>query len=242
MSNLIDTLGYSASFSIIAIALFLLARLRNKRLLIPFGLTFALYLGVDDLLTALGSKEQFAVIHGDWNWSGKIYSIALSFALILALQIDRKASGIVLPYKNNRSSLLLMFFLIALSATLGLIFSPSSPDLETLAFQATMPGLAEELTYRGVAPALLLGLFNRRHETSGSLWSAILVTALMFSIWHGLGLKGGAFTFDLVPASFTLIGGLAYGWLRFNSGSLLYPVIAHCAGNLVFQLVPLIGT
>lgn len=36
MSKLIDTLGYSVSFSIIALVLFLLARLQDKRLLIPF--------------------------------------------------------------------------------------------------------------------------------------------------------------------------------------------------------------
>lgn len=80
-----------------------------------------------------------------------------------------------------------------------------------------------------------------RNDSDRMPWNAIIVTALMFSIWHGLGLKGGALSFDVVPASFTLIGGLAYGWLRFNSGSLLYPVMAHCLGNLVFQLVPMLN-
>ncbi|MDL1892602.1 CPBP family intramembrane metalloprotease [Sphingobacteriales bacterium CHB3] len=45
----------------------------------------------------------------------------------------------------------------------------------------------------------------------------------------------------MIPASFTLIGGITYGWLRFNSGSLLYPIVAHSAGNLAFQLTAFVG-
>lgn len=241
MSRLIDTIGYSATLSAIALALFLLARVRDKRLLIHFGLAFAVYLGADDLLTALGSQARFDITPGRWNWSGKIYSLALSIIVIWVAGIDRKASGLVLPDRNNQSSILATAVLILSSAILGIVFDAGSTNLETLAFQTTMPGLAEELTYRGIAPALFLGLVNHRSEISRFPWHAIWVTALVFGIWHGLGLEGGVFTFDPIPASFTLVGGLAYGWLRFNSGSLLYPVIAHCGGNLAFELAPLMG-
>lgn len=242
MSKFLDTASFSLTFALIAFAFFVLAKLQDKNLIYAFGAIFALHLGLDDLLTAIGNKSQYSIVSGEWNWSGKIYSLILSAALIAILRIDKKATGLVMPYKNNGSSLIATIILISLSATLAVIFKPDSPSLETLAFQATMPGIAEELTYRGIAPAIFLGLVNGRTDDQKMPWTAILVTALMFSVWHGLGLKSGSFSFDIASASFTLVGGLAYGWLRFNSGSLLYPIIAHCAGNLVFQLVPLIGT
>ncbi len=239
---MIDIIIYSTTFALTALALFSLVKLRDKSFLLAFGTTFAVYLGLDDFLTAIGGKSQYALISGNWNWSGKIYSIFLSALLIFSLRIDPKASGLVLPYKNNKSSIIVTILLITLSTALGFIFKPSSPDMETLIYQATMPGLAEELTYRGIAPAIFLGWIYRKHEPSRSYWPALVVTAIMFSLWHGLGFKSGSYSFDIASASFTLVGGLAYGWLRFRSGSLLYPVIAHCLGNFTFQLVALVGT
>lgn len=42
-------------------------------------------------------------------------------------------------------------------------------------------------------------------------------------------------------ALWTLSGGFVYGWLRFSTGSLLFPLIAHSLTNVAFQLAPLIG-
>lgn len=241
MSRLADTFAYSATFAAIAFALFVLARLRDRRLAVLPGLAFALYLGIDDLVTGLGGQAAFAVIGGDWNWSGKLYSLALAIAVMVVFRIDRVAAGLVWPGRHHRSSLVATVLLIGLSASLGLAFRPGAPDAETLAFQLTMPGIVEELAYRGIAPALFLGLVGGRREFAGSPWPAILATAVMFSLWHGLGLRGGEFAFEPVPAAYTLVGGIAYGWLRFHSGSLLYPVIAHAAGNTIYLLAPMLA-
>lgn len=240
MSRLADIFSYSATFAAIAFALFLLARFRDARLSIPLGFAFALYLGIDDLLTALGGQAGLAFVGGNWNWSGKLYSLALAIGMLLVFRIPREAAGLVWPRRNTGSSLVATLSLIALSATLGAVFRPDAPDAETLAFQLTMPGIVEELVYRGVAPALFLGLVAGRREASASPWPAILATAVMFSLWHGLGLRGGEFGFEWIPAAYTLVGGLAYGWLRFHSGSLLWPVIAHAGGNVIFLLVPMV--
>lgn len=39
----------------------------------------------------------------------------------------------------------------------------------------------------------------------------------------------------------TLSGGVVYGWLRFSSGSLLFPVLAHSLTNVAFHLTALHG-
>lgn len=238
-----DYLYFSLSFSAIALCLFLIAKAFDKKLGMVAGLIFAAYLGLDDLVTALPSAaSSIRLFDGEWNWSGKVFSLVLAVVFITALKINRRSSGLVLPYKNQTSSVLVTLCLITLSATLGVLFSPERANLETLLFQATMPGFAEEVAYRGIAPALMLGLIKNKLPEGKIPWLAILVTGLMFSVWHGLSLRHGDFSFDVIPASFTLIGGVAYGWLRFNSGSLLYPVVAHSAGNLIFQLTAFVGT
>lgn len=35
----------------------------------------------------------------------------------------------------------------------------------------------------------------------------------------------------------TLAGGIIYGWLRFHTGSLLFPFLAHSLGNLTYSLM-----
>lgn len=233
-----DILVFSAGFAGIALLLSQFARAVDRRLTLGFGLAFALYLGLDDLATALGPHFDF--VGGDWNWSGKVYSLALAAAVILALRLRPDAVGLRLPRRGIRASLLATALLLAASVALALLFQPEAPTMETLAFQASMPGLAEELAYRGIAPALLLGLFGDKTTPRETPWAVVWATALMFGAWHGLGYTAGDFSFEWIPALYTCIGGIVYGWMRFNNGSLLFPVLAHCLGNAVFQLVPLV--
>jgi membrane protease YdiL (CAAX protease family) len=104
-----------------------------------------------------------------------------------------------------------------------------------------MPGPAEELVYRGIAPALLLGLIRGRTPPQEVPWVLIAIAAIPYSLVHGLSYSHGGFAFDLSSALWTLSGGFVYGWLRFSTGSLLFPLIAHSFTNVAFQLAPLIG-
>ncbi|RRA49253.1 CPBP family intramembrane metalloprotease [Acidipila sp. EB88] len=55
------------------------------------------------------------------------------------------------------------------------------PGWETLLYQATLPGLDEELAFRGVECGCLLCCFG---QTSGRIWAAAL-TSLLFGFAHG---------------------------------------------------------
>lgn len=189
-----DIFIYSASFACLALVLFALARAFDRRLTLAACALAALYLGFDDLATVLGPRV--APLGGDWNWSGKACSLALAIAVAVAFRIGPRALGVQLPRGGVRASLVLMLALLAASIGLALAFDPQAPSAETLAFQATMPGLAEELAYRGVAPALLLGLAGGRATPSSMPWAVICATALMFGAWHGLGYARGAFSFE----------------------------------------------
>jgi uncharacterized protein len=237
-----DAIIFSLSFAAVAFVAFLALKHFDRRLTIVFGLVFSAYLGLDDLATSLPSLSGFfQLTGGDWNWSGKIYSLLLSVVVILALGMKAKAVGLTFAQKNLKASLIALVLFIVWGVSLGQLFSPSAPSGETIAFQALMPGLSEELVYRGIAPAILLGLIRGKDTEPGMPWVVIFITALVFGVWHGLSYSAGGFSFDAMSALFPFIGSIAGGWLRFNSGSLLFPILAHGFANVAFHLSVLIG-
>jgi membrane protease YdiL (CAAX protease family) len=141
--------------------------------------------------------------------------------------------------RNVRLGAVVTLLLIPLGIGLALRYKPEIPDAETLAFQLLMPGLAEELAFRGIAPALLLGLVRGKTAAHDIPWVVIVIAAIPFGLIHGLGFSDGAYSFAVEPALWTFTGGIAYGWLRFSTGSLLYPLLAHSLANVAFHLTPL---
>lgn len=201
------------------------------------GGVFAGYLALDDLATALTQWLPAAnLLPGDWNWEGKLASLGVALLAIAVFDLDRAAIGWQGVQRNRRSTWIAVVLLVGLSTSLGFVFQPGAADAETVAFQLLMPGLVEELVYRGIAPALLLGVLLRRGGKPGIPWRAVVATGLLFGFWHGLSVDDGVPAFDWMPAVLPLVGGFAYGWLRFHSGSLLPVVIAHAGGNLAFHL------
>ncbi len=96
----------------------------------------------------------------------------------------------------------------------------ASADVWTLLLLvAALPAVCEELAFRGfVLSGLRSGGNNRR---------AIVVSALFFSIAHGL----------LQQEVTTFVVGLVLGWLAVRSGSLLPGVVFHFLNNATAVLV-----
>jgi membrane protease YdiL (CAAX protease family) len=72
-------------------------------------------------------------------------------------------------------------------------------------------------------------------------WAVILVSSVIFGIWHGLNYSDGQFGFDVMSALFPFIGSVPGGWLRFKTGSLVMPVLAHSLANLAFHIAGGVG-
>lgn len=235
-----DTLFYTAGYAASILLAFLALKPFDKRLAFGFGLLFAAYLVTDDFITGLPySVPLFDLNPAQWNWAGKIYSILFSTAVIAGLGMSASATGLVLPRRNIRAGILAVILLVPLGVVLALAFGPDPPTAETIAFQLFMPGLAEELAFRGIAPALLLGLIHGRNPGPETPWVVVCLAAIPFGMIHGLGYSDGAYSFELVPAAWTFTGGIIYGWLRFSTGSLLFPLLAHGLTNVAFHLTPL---
>ncbi len=221
----------------IAFGIALLAGRIDRRIALSGAVLFAFALAVDDMATTLPRWLPTALqLPGHWNWGGKVASLVSTVLLALLLRRTPGALGLAFPPHRPRVTWAAVAVLTAVSASLGFVFRPAPPSIETIAFQLTMPALAEELVFRGLAPALLLGMRTRTDEPTSTPWSVVLVTAIAFGAWHMIGVRAGHLTIDVGEGVIPLIGGVAYGWLRFASGTVILPMIAHALGNTAFLL------
>jgi membrane protease YdiL (CAAX protease family) len=174
----------------------------------------------------------------DWNWEGKAMALVLS--LVVALFLGAKRVGLTLKQdrKGLKGALILSGALIALFLGLALYFPGQGTDADTLAFQLTMPGLDEELFYRGVLLLMLNEAFARPLRLLGVPmgWGA-LISSVAFGLAHALGYRDGAFTFDAMTMLLTGAPALLLVWLREKTGSLLLPVLLHNFANAIFLIV-----
>ena len=232
-----DTLIFSLLFTSICLVLSLAARTIDKRVLVTGALLCAVYLGLDDLFTGLPHLVKgLDFIPGHWNWEGKILSLIFSLIVITALRLSTDAVGLKLKQENAVIAWAALAFFIVWGTCLGLLFRPGVPDAETLALQATMPGMAEEIAYRGIAPALLLSLTNRKPHIEGIPWAVIFPTAAIFGVWHSISYSNGKPGFDVMSGLFPFIGSILGGWVRFKTKSLLVPIAGHSLANLAFHI------
>lgn len=235
-----DTAFYSLGYFAFASLGFLAFRPFDKRLAYRFGLLFVSYLVLDDFITGLPNTFDVLDLNpARWNWAGKVYSLGFGAAVIALFGLNAKATGLVLPQRNVRVGALALIPLVLMGVVLAMIHQPPPPSGETIAFQLLMPGLSEELAFRGVAPALLLGLIRDQDPPARTPWIVILIAAIPFGLVHGLSYADGAFAFELGQGLWTASGGIIYGWLRFSTGSLLFPLLAHSLTNVAFALTPL---
>jgi membrane protease YdiL (CAAX protease family) len=232
----------SALFAGVCLVFALLASRADRRITVAFAVATALYLGLDDFITGLpGLVPALDFIGGKWNWTGKVLSLVVSVAMIVAFKLSPDALGLRLKQEHPTLAWLSIIAFVIWGATLGAIFKPGAADTETLMFQATMPGLAEEIVYRGIAPALLLGLINCRPHVRGIPWAVVVATAFIFGAWHALSFSKGSVNFALMSGLFPMVGSIAGGWLRFKTRSLLVPILGHSLANVAFHLVGGLG-
>jgi membrane protease YdiL (CAAX protease family) len=175
----------------------------------------------------------------DWNWAGKLAALAGTLAVMALPAFGWKRCGMTLDQGPRWGGAIVMFAGLAL-LFFGLAISGADgkPDsLETIAFQWTMPGLDEELFYRGT---LLLALNEAFRSKSNLLGAPIgyggLLTTILFGLTHALSYKAGAMDFDLMTFAMTGVPSFLLLWLRERTGSLLLPVVAHNIANGAFTL------
>ena len=231
MIDMILTANLHVSVLVIGAIIFCLFARKNFNVKWFLG-AVALYFIYDFFLTRFyGMVPSF--IGENWNWTGKLMSTA-AMGVVAAFAIFgwRKVG---LTFKQKEKSAPAWIFLGILSVLIFFIAIKTGDgpdDLETIAFQWTMPGIDEELFYRGV---LLLALNETFKGTRNILGAAIgfggILTCILFGVIHALAWKDGGVTWKLATFAMTGIPSFILLWLREKTGSLIAPILAHNVAN-----------
>jgi membrane protease YdiL (CAAX protease family) len=137
---------------------------------------------------------------------------------------------------------LLLLFVALRQAALkytGLGASKDALVFEYLVYQMTMPGLAEELTYRGAIQPGLNRVFSHPWKLLGAQvgWGWI-IASLVFWAPHAFRVDSDLHVSFYWPTlTMQLVAGFTFGWLRERTGSLLPPMIAHNLVNVLWTLM-----
>jgi len=174
----------------------------------------------------------------DWAWTGKLLASAGLLAVAALPGFGLRRSGVTLRQAPGAGTAWGVFALLAL-AIFGAAFAygDGPADIDTILFQWTMPGIEEELFYRGV---LLLALHEaldggNRRRFAGIGWGGV-VSSAAFGFGHALFWRDGGLSFDAMAFALTAVPALLLVWFRVRTGSLVLPVLAHNVANGAFTL------
>ena len=201
---------------------------------------FVAYVTLDAFITLLPMiAPALDLLGGSMNWTGKALAVVLA-ASTLALMLRRGFTGADLglqkpdPHSLPKIVLVSFAFLVADFLIMGRDPNVAAASTEYVLYEATMPGLAEELAYRGI----LLAIANRLWSASARVWGTAisggaLLVAVLFGVVHGIEVTADLgvrvhWLYMIPPA----ISALLFTWARNASGSLLIPLLVHNAINL----------
>ncbi|MHB1688116.1 MAG: CPBP family intramembrane glutamic endopeptidase [Ignavibacteriaceae bacterium] len=116
-------------------------------------------------------------------------------------------------------------------------------DFDTVMFQLTMPGIDEELAFRGIMIGLLSQILVDNITIKKLKFGnpSILITSTLFGLLHALNLdKNFNISFDLIIFLWTFSMGFVMGWVFVKSKSILFPIIIHNITNVIMVLIPML--
>lgn len=174
----------------------------------------------------------------NWNWLGNIARILWILIFLSSTGfLTKKDVGLTGRISQRKAVFLIILAATLLRLILRLAFKGTAGgyDVETLLYQSTMPGISEELLFRGV----LLGLLNRAFTPRLTLLNTtlgwgIVFTSLLFGLIHGFAVNNH-FAVDFNSQKFVMTTALGFllGFLREKSKSIVPSVIMHNVWNVI---------
>jgi membrane protease YdiL (CAAX protease family) len=163
-----------------------------------------------------------------WNWQGKFLEVLWPLAYVALTKSDPARFGIRVRLNPGSGAALWRTAagVLVFAAAVGLFPGPR-PARETVWFEPTMPGLGEELVFRGILQSLLNEIFPKRWTVMGAKagWGWLL-TAALFGVLHGVRLSPWL-QIEVPSMIFPLVFGLLVGWVRERSGSVWPGMLLH---------------
>ncbi|PCI35467.1 MAG: CPBP family intramembrane metalloprotease [Flavobacteriaceae bacterium] len=226
--------------------LFLCIKTDNSKRIKLIILFVMYFIGYQVLLRLPFYFSSFQFIEGDWNWSGKLLAIIGSL-IFYSFFKNNFYPHHFLTIKQEKKSLRRIIIIIAVISVIsiigGFLFNNESWNLETLFFQLTLPGMDEEIAYRGIMLGILSSILSEKIRifkitiSNPSIW----IIGILFGLIHALKLNSDwELSFNILYFVETFILGTVWGWMAVKSKSILLPIISHNLSNTFMSLIGMI--
>ncbi len=201
---------------------------------------FAVLFMLTDMALGIGSNIQLHLFpQAHMNWVGKILGMAVSivyYLIFLQHNISLEMAGIRFYVDRGSLRAIVIAGTILIAVKFCSNYYSSDKELASLEgylYQATLPGLQEELLFRGFLLALLQLAFQKAAVKLLGFTLDMWIVSLLFALVHSFKLNSHyAVMFHPVDFGFSLATGMLYTWMRVKSGSLVMPTIFHNLGNV----------
>ena len=209
----------------------------TRKLSLKWLLATALYLAADAELLTLAPR----LPGSHWNWLGKMASVLLGLLVLRLSGITHFEAGLVMPHKRHFGWVMIGVISLVLFSTISNLGEyRQSASFESVSYQAIMPGLTEELVYRGIVYSMLVRAFGSEGVYSEIV--AILISSCCFALAHiepprfvQAGFSWNLLFVFAMALQFgqKFIVGMILAITRWRTHSLLGPFLAHGTMNVV---------
>ena len=183
--------------------------------------------------------------HLHWSWQECILSTAWPFLLIaLVPGISLVSVGVTSRFRPGwlKPSIVAGLLALAVPAVFFILGARKKLDAEGWAFLLIMPGLAEELIFRGVYQSLLNRVFGKPWRLAGAEFGwGLIITAILFTGFNGLvAVDSQLHTRIVLQAAIApFMMSLVSGWVRERTDSVWPSVFGHNLSNVAIPFASL---
>ena len=180
-----------------------------------------------------------------WSWQESILSTAWPFLLVaLAPGISLASIGVTSRFRPGwlKPSLVAGILALAVPAVFFALGARKMLDAQGWTFLLLMPGLAEEIVFRGVYQSLLNRVFGKPWRLGGAEFGwGLIITAILFAGSNGLVRIDSQLHARIVlyAAIAPVMLSLVSGWIRERTDSVWLSVVGHNLSNVVIPLATL---
>lgn len=198
---------------------------------------------LDFALVEIPRVDGFQHLH--WSWQESLLSTAWPFLLVaLVPGISLASVGVTSRFRSGwlKPSIVAGLLALAVPAVFFILGARKRLDAQGWAFLLIMPGLAEELVFRGVYQSLLNRAFGKQWRLADAEFGwGLIITGILFAGSNGLVAVDAQLHARIVPhaaiAPFML--SLVSGWVRERTDSVWPSVFGHNLSNIVIPLASL---